>query len=92
MDRQPPSVADIEHGLRRYLIAHPHASDTARGIAEWWLRDLHPRPAPADIASAIDGLVRSGDLVSLTLPDGQRAFQAPGASVPRASGPSSCPP
>ena len=87
MDRQPPPVAQIERLIRHYLQAHPHAIDTERGICEWWLRELHPRPAPEDVAAAVASLLAAGALASLTLPDGRVAFHAPGSSDPGPSGP-----
>lgn len=87
MDKQPPTVAEIERAIRRYLQAHPCAVDTERGICEWWLRDLHPRHLHCDVAAAISRLVDAGELAPLTLPDGQLAYQAPGSSAFRASSP-----
>ncbi len=87
MDTQSPPVAQIEQLIRHYLQAHPHAIDTERGIDEWWLRDLHPHPAPHDVATAIARLVAAGELASLALPDGRIAFHAPGSSDSAPSGP-----
>ena len=34
MDKEPPTVANIEAAISHYLRAHPHAVDTERGIRE----------------------------------------------------------
>jgi len=87
MDRQPPSVAQVERSIHHYLQAHPHAIDTERGIREWWLRELRPRPTPEDVAAAVANLLAAGRLASLTLPDGRVAVHAPGLSDPGPSSP-----
>jgi hypothetical protein len=80
MDKQPSPAAEIEELLRRYLLAHPQANDTERGIREWWLRDAHRSYSPADVHAAIDRLVASGELAKLVLPDGQYSYAGSGAS------------
>ena len=77
MDEKPPKVANIEQAIRRYLLTHPHAVDTERGIREWWLRDIRPRSTAGDVQAAIANLVAAGELAERALPDGQRGYAKP---------------
>lgn len=81
MDKRPPLVAEIEEILRRYLQAHPRAEDTERGICEWWLREAPRSYSVADVRAAIAALVAAGEVVQVSLPDGQRIYAS--ARTPR---------
>lgn len=37
MSDRTPQLTDVAEAILRYLDEHPHAADTAKGIAEWWL-------------------------------------------------------
>jgi hypothetical protein len=39
MQPEPPDaeVRVVAQAIRRYLMDHPHAADTAQGIQRWWL-------------------------------------------------------
>lgn len=63
----------IERQLSAYLIANPEASDTAEGIARWWLR-LELVDAEA-LATALDRLVEHGILERESGPDGRLCFR-----------------
>ena len=43
----------------RYLLDHNEAADTARGIAEWWIKRDVPRTAEALSRLHAQGVVRS---------------------------------
>ena len=87
MDKDPPTVADIEAAISRYLYAHPQATDTERGIREWWLLTACPCH-PDDVHAAIEHMVGIGALAERTLPDGQRAYaRLADALNPRPRGP-----
>jgi hypothetical protein len=87
MNARARDQGDMERAIRSYLRAHPRAVDTERGIREWWLRDMQPRPSPEEVVAAIGRLVGAGELLEITLPDGQLAYQAPGPSALLASRP-----
>ena len=85
MDKHPPTVADIEQAIRRYLQSHPHALDTERGIREWWLRD-YPRGSADNVHAAVERLVAAGEIAERTLPGGQRGYANPKATHPPPDG------
>jgi|KBSMisStandDraft_5_1062788.scaffolds.fasta_scaffold46211_5 Fe2+ or Zn2+ uptake regulation protein len=68
--KTPPEVADQ---IRRYLAAHPNASDTAEGVQTWWL----PQGVPdATVRKALDILVADGVVHTRELPDGNLIYAA----------------
>ncbi len=68
--RSPPEVAEQ---IRRYLAAHPNASDTVEGVQAWWL----PRGVPeATVRKALDILVADGAVSRRQLPDGNLIYAA----------------
>lgn len=87
MDKEPPTVADIEAAIIRYLHEHPHVVDTERGIREWWLPGSGPC-RPSDVHAAIELLVACGTMAERSLPDGQRAYSWRGVRLTRPQGPS----
>lgn len=63
-----------------YLRAHPAASDSVRGIREWWLHGLEPPPTDAQVLEALDRLLESGQVRRIVNPDGGVLWAA-GASL-----------
>ncbi|MEO6876221.1 MAG: hypothetical protein ABI222_15495 [Opitutaceae bacterium] len=61
--------------LRRYIIAHPEAQDTAEGISRGWLPQTGTPVNPAGVAAALEGLVAQGVLAKETQPDGQTRYR-----------------
>lgn len=59
----------LRRAIERYARAHPNASDTAEGIAEWWIPRGH-RWTPDDLQRALDELVASSVLRCTRLPGG----------------------
>ena len=72
--RKRSAAVNIAQAIREYLKAHPQAVDTERGIREWWLRDGQTCPSARDVRAALEHLVAAGEMVVLSLPDGQRAY------------------
>ena len=81
-----PATADIAQAIRRYLALHPHAVDTERGIREWWLGNDPSRPSADDVRSVLEQLLAAGEIMVLSLPDGQRAYCGAKRDEPRAPG------
>jgi len=71
------AVTAIADELRRYLLAHPGAADTAAGIRKWWLPERFAEAPPHRIQEALGRLVSGGVLVPVALPDGRTLYAAP---------------
>ena len=87
-DVEDGDVGAIENELRRYLLAHPGAADTAAGIQRWWLPESYARQPARRIQEALDRLVERRSLVCVGLPDGRTLYAAPDRGAegdPRAS-------
>ncbi len=55
----PDPLSQITAAILAHLRQHPHAADTARGIACWWL----PEPLGRDVelvSRALDDLLQQG--------------------------------
>ena len=67
---------DLEARVRKtilaYVAAHPSASDTAQGIARWWLGAV-PVPA-AVVICVLDRLAEEGRLVRTQRADGEMLY------------------
>ncbi len=62
-------VAPIAH----YLRSHPHASDTAEGIARWWLGA--PVTQWSHVGQALASMVRNGQLDCHIAADGREHYR-----------------
>jgi len=71
------SAEAIEAELRRYLLAHPGAADTAEGIRRWWLPERFAGEPAHRVEEALGRLVSRGVLVRVGLPDGQTLYVPP---------------
>ncbi|SMF02907.1 hypothetical protein SAMN06265365_10643 [Tistlia consotensis] len=60
----------VESEILAYLRMRPSAVDTARGVREWWLARLQPRPVAGEVESALERLARAGLVRCRTNPDG----------------------
>lgn len=74
MDRRAAAIATFKKAILRYIARHPNATDTPEGIDQWWLEDVHPRPAPHDLQMALDELVREDKMTRTELVDGTVLF------------------
>lgn len=80
----PPSASAPEDSLvraiERHLLLHPHAADTAAGVARWWLgvRGIHATAEAIERALAM--MVVQRQLRRITLADGSVLYSGPNLS------------
>ncbi|MEO8013025.1 MAG: hypothetical protein ABI642_02665 [Polaromonas sp.] len=77
---------DLERALLKYLASHPHAADSAEGVARWWLDDRGAEATLPEVQSALRQLVARSALREERLADGTALYSKNGrqASSPRA--------
>lgn len=76
-----PDTAHTVQQLSHYLWRHPHACDTAEGIARWWLLGVRtPTPLPV-VVSALDHLLALGLLQAHRAADGRVRYRRPAADA-----------
>ena len=71
--QSPSAREDIVCAVLEYLALHPHAADSAEGVARWW---LVPRitAAQSDVEQVLDRLVDEGRLRRVRLADGTTLY------------------
>lgn len=67
----------LVQAIEAHLAAHPHAADTAAGVARWWLgvRGIHA--TAGDVETALTDLVARQRLRRATLADGSVLYSQP---------------
>lgn len=73
---QRRSADPIMAAIREHLAAHPHASDTADGIARFWLPPILRDASPNQVRCALEWLVADGMLVRIPVVGGQQRYAA----------------
>lgn len=80
-DRSSWSVRELDPrdqglavAIQRHLERSPEASDTARGIQEWWLPAHHRGRSLHDIERILWAMVADGRLLASTVGDGTVLF------------------
>lgn len=67
-------VSELETEIKRYLKQHPNAADCVEGIAAWWV----VKPGEVDcleaVTTAVDRMVRLGEMRKELLPDGRVVY------------------
>lgn len=66
----------LAQNILAYVRAHPAASDSVRGIRDWWLRETQPPPTDVQLFEALDALGRAGLLRRIENPDGTALWLA----------------
>jgi Fe2+ or Zn2+ uptake regulation protein len=62
-----------EAAILEHLEVHPHAADSAAGVARWWL-DADPAASADDVEKVLAVLVASGLLRRSRLSDGTALY------------------
>ncbi|MEO6320760.1 MAG: hypothetical protein ABIR56_08735 [Polaromonas sp.] len=74
-DKQSARVdADLVRAIFEHLASHPHAADSALGVARWWLGAHAVALALPDVELALKQLVDSHDLRQESLADGTTLY------------------
>ena len=74
-DREDP-VMRLADEIRHYLAHHPNASDSAEGIALWWISRQRLAAALSDVVRALEHLEREGVVESQPCPGGEVLYRA----------------
>lgn len=77
MESSDPLVRAIEE----HLATHPHAADSAEGVARWWLGTLSASSPLADVQQALNTLVDLQRLRCVRLADGSVLYSRPSIST-----------
>ena len=73
-DQNRRTEADPVHAILAYLASHPHAADSAQGVARWWLGSSGSALALSDVESALKQLVARQALRQESLADGTTLY------------------
>lgn len=60
--------------ILRYVVAHPRAKDTIKGIEKWWLSENIGREGKRKITEALDLLVAKGWLIARCSPRSETIY------------------
>ena len=72
----------VREAIVEHVQKYPEISDTARGIAQWWLPPTGFEHATDVIEDVLDELVQAGVLSRRPLPDGGVVYAATRPSPP----------
>jgi len=76
----PDDLARIALALVRYLRLHPQASDTAEGIARWWLRG-EMRAEVWHVQQVLEWMTEAGLIEGITTRDGRKRYRRSGNNL-----------
>lgn len=76
MAKPDEAIRQVAAAIRRYLIAHPGAADSERGIADWWVPQAAVEASLEDVRAALDLLQREDIVETQMLADGRLIYRA----------------
>jgi hypothetical protein len=65
----------IATAIKDYLIEHPAAADSARGIADWWLPGMGIEASLDEVRAALDLLTKDGTVEVQVIIDGRNIYR-----------------
>jgi hypothetical protein len=68
-------IEDLARRIQEYLSAHPHAADSAEGIAKWWLAESVQEPTVGAVELALKELVKRAVVKETTNRDGTKIYE-----------------
>ncbi|HXE78340.1 MAG TPA: hypothetical protein VN614_08850 [Rhodanobacter sp.] len=74
--RNDEQVAKLQASILRYLVDHPHAADTVRGIARYWTGAVEGQPPVEAVQRALDALLAQGRIACSILADGSQVYES----------------
>lgn len=84
MDCAERALLATKSEIEAYLVLHPAAADSVRGIQCWWLRETEVMQRVIELA--LEELVHDGVVTRTVLPDGTVVFSASDGSRSEKSG------
>lgn len=72
----------VAEAILRYLRQHPHAADSAEGVARWWVPPALGASASV-VKASLGALVRRGELRRVRLADGSVLYSHAGVPTPQ---------
>ena len=72
---------DLARAILEYLLSHPHAADSAEGVARWWLGELGVAATLPEVELALSQLVASRALRRERLADGTTLYSKNGSQA-----------
>lgn len=69
-------ITRVVEAIRNYLSRHAEAADSEGGIAAWWMPAMGVQTSAAEVAIALERLLRMGLVERQRLPDGQTIYRA----------------
>lgn len=79
--------ATVDRAVLEYLEEHPSAADTLEGITTWWLEQLRIRCGIEIVSSALERLIRNGEVERFARrKDGPPLFRLTTSHTERTSG------
>jgi len=70
------SLSPLAETIRHYLERYPASSDTALGVARWWLQGLPLSHGLEEVREALDELAAAGLVDKNKNPDGENRYSA----------------
>ena len=75
LDQMNEKKEELAEEILRYLIDHPNAQDTLKGIVTWWLLERTIRHQTALVREVLEELVADGLVIKQQSTDSQTLYK-----------------